>query len=66
MRMCVCVSVLYMREIQGAVKQRRAGNAPRHRKQANSISHYGELQRDGVVKGEMVEYAWLYQLSCVR
>lgn len=56
-----CVGTVYVRESQGAVKRRRAGNAPRHRKQANSISHYGELQRDGVVKREMVEYTGLYQ-----
>jgi len=41
----VCVWTVYVRESQGAVKRRRAGNAPRHRKQANSISHYGELQK---------------------
>lgn len=58
---CVCVWTVYVRESQGAVKRRRAGNAPRHRKQANCISHYGELQRDGVVKREMVENAGLHQ-----
>ncbi len=54
---CVRVCTVYGRESQWALKRRRAGNAPRHRKQANFISHYGELQRDGAAKGEVVEYA---------
>lgn len=57
----VCVCTVYVKESQGAVKRRRAGNAPRHRKQANSISHSGEPQRDGLVKAETVENAGLHQ-----
>lgn len=57
----VCVCTVYVKESQGAVKRRRAGNAPRHRKQANSISHSREAHRDGVVKPETVENVGFYQ-----